>query len=98
MTVYAVALINIHDRKTYEQYSAGFMDIFTQHQGTMLAVDEAPVTLEGDWPYTRTVLIEFPDRAALDAWYFSEAYQRLMQHRTSASVASIAVLNALPSN
>lgn len=97
MTVYAIALINIHDHETYGTYEAGFMDIFTQHQGTMLAVDEAPTELEGEWPYTRTVLIEFPDRAALDAWYGGDAYQNLMQHRTAASVASIAILNALPS-
>lgn len=97
MTVYVVALINIHDRKAYEEnYSAGFMDIFVKYQGTMLAVEESPTALEGAWPYTRTVLIEFPDRAALDAWYQSDAYQNLMQHRTAASVASIAVLNALP--
>ena len=35
--------------------------------GKLLAVDEVPTVKEGDWPYTRTVLIEFPDAAALDA-------------------------------
>ena len=96
MTVYVVALIHIHDRKTYGHYEAGFMEIFSRYQGRMLAVDEDPVTLEGEWPYTRTVLIEFPNRQAQDAWYSSVDYQGLMQHRTAASVASIAVLNALP--
>jgi len=98
MTVYVVALINIHDRETYAKYGAGFAEIFAAYQGKMLSVEEEPVALEGEWPYTRTVLIEFPDRASLDAWYLSDAYQTLMQHRTDASVASVAVLNALPSS
>jgi len=34
--------------------------------GKLLAVDEAPTVKEGDWPYTRTVLIEFPDAEAFD--------------------------------
>lgn len=97
MTVYIVALIHIHNREAYKDYEAGFMDIFQQYQGKMLAVDDAPITLEGEWPYSRTVLIQFPDRSAQDAWYSSDEYQTLMQLRTAASVASIAVLSAPPS-
>lgn len=95
MSVYAVALIDIHDRTGYERYGQGFMEIFERHQGRLLAVDEAPTVLEGDWPWTRTVLLEFPDQAALDAWYRSDDYQALAQHRFQASDARIAVLKSL---
>jgi len=96
MTVYVVALININDRERYGHYEAGFMEIFQQYQGTLLSVDEAPTTLEGDWPYTRTVLIEFPDQQALKDWYYSDAYQALAQHRFAASTAAITVLAGRP--
>ncbi len=96
MAVYVVALIQINDREQYAKYEAGFMHIFQQHSGNMLAVDENPTTLEGEWNYTRTVLIEFPDQPALDTWYHSDAYQQLAQHRFAASVANISVLQGLP--
>lgn len=95
MSVYAVALIDIHDRDGYGRYEQGFMDIFSQHEGRLLAVDESPSPLEGEWPWTRTVLIEFPDEEKLQAWYASADYQALAQHRFGAAEAQIAVLKGL---
>ena len=96
MSAYIVAKITIHDRDRYGQYEAGFMDIFARHDGRMLAVDEAPEVIEGEWPVTRTVLVEFPDAAAMHAWYDSEDYQALAQHRFAASSADIVLLQGLP--
>ncbi len=97
MAVYAIALIDIADRASYSKYEAGFMNIFMQHNGRMLSVDEAPVVKEGEWNYTRTVLIEFPDVQAFDGWYHSDAYQQLAQHRFGSASASIVVIKGLPS-
>jgi uncharacterized protein (DUF1330 family) len=96
MSVYVIAQIRIHDRERYAQYGAGFMDIFLQHGGELLVVDEAPQVLEGEWPHSRSVLLRFDTKAQLDAWYFSPAYQALAKHRWAASVADIAVLEGLP--
>ena len=93
MSVSVVARIDIHDRERYGQYEAGFMEIFERHDGEMLSVEEAPEVLEGEWPVTRTVLIRFPQKAALEAWYRSEDYQRLAEHRFAASVGNVAMLN-----
>ena len=95
MSVYLIAQINIHDRDRYGQYEAGFMEIFAQYGGEMLAVDESPTVLEGQWPHTRTVLIRFADKAAADAWYKSDSYQELARHRWEASGADIAVLQGV---
>jgi len=86
---YLIAQINIHDREQYRQYEAGFMEIFRRFNGKMLAADEAPMTLEGDWSYTRTVLIEFPTDEDALAWYQSEDYQALAKHRFAASSANL---------
>ena len=80
MAVYLMAQIQIRDRGRYGQYEVGFMDIFRQYQGKGLSVDEAPQILEGEWPHTRTVLIEFPTREEANAWYESEEYQALARH------------------
>lgn len=95
MSVYAVALITIHDRDGYGTYERGFMDIFNRYAGRLVAADEAPEVLEGQWPWTRTVVIEFPDHTSLEAWYHSADYQALAQHRFRAADAAIAVVKGL---
>jgi len=92
MTVYAVARVTITDPETYAAYGAGFMAAFTPFGGKVLSVDEAPEVIEGVWPCTRTVLLEFPSKAVMKAWYASPAYQDLVQHRYAASQADIVLL------
>ena len=89
---YLIADIKIHDRDEYRKYEAGFSEIFSRHGGTILAVSEDPEVLEGQWPYTRAVLIRFPSRQALSAWYDSPEYQEIAQHRFAASAADIVLL------
>ncbi|MEM9624308.1 MAG: DUF1330 domain-containing protein [Pseudomonadota bacterium] len=95
MSVYLIATININDRDTYARYEAGFMEIFSQYNGTMLAVDDNARTMEGQWDYTRTVLVQFPSAAEADAWFHSEAYQDIARYRREASVGNIVMLNGL---
>lgn len=95
MSVYLIAQLKIHDRSEYAKYEAGFMEIFESHGGTLRAVDEEPRVLEGEWPFTRTVLIEFPSEVAAMGWYESEAYQRLVQHRFTASDGNAVLLKGL---
>ena len=97
MSAYITAQVTIHDRETYGKYEAGFMEIFAPLGGKLLAVEESPTVLEGDWDCTRTIIAEFPDRQSALAWYKSDAYQALMQHRLAASTGSIALLAGLPS-
>ena len=68
MTVYCLAQISIHDRAAYDRYAAGFSAVFEQFEGRMLAADESPTVLEGEWGYQKVVLMSFPDEAALRAW------------------------------
>ncbi|MEM7081005.1 MAG: DUF1330 domain-containing protein [Pseudomonadota bacterium] len=95
MSVYVVANITIHDREGYSAYEAGFMDIFARYEGLMLAVDENQEVLEGEWDATRTVIIRFPSSDHVHAWYDSDGYQQLMQHRTASSDGNIAIMQAL---
>ncbi len=95
MSVFLIAQINIHDEQQYAIYGDGFMEIFNRYNGSVLAVDEAPAVLEGEWAYTRTVLLQFRTREDADAWYNSEAYQALAQHRFAASEANIALIQSL---
>jgi uncharacterized protein (DUF1330 family) len=71
------------------------MEIFSKYAGRVLSVDEAPTVLEGQWNFTRTVLLEFPSEEAANAWYRSPEYESLAQHRHAASAANIVMIKRL---
>ena len=95
MSVYLIANLKIEDRDRYSAYESGFLEIFGRYEGKLLAVDENQQVLEGEWPYTRTVVIEFPSEEAARAWYDSDDYQKLADHRRAASSGSLALLRGI---
>lgn len=98
MPVYIVASIRITDRTEYEKYQAGFMDIFVKYSGELLAVSDAPNVdvIEGEWPFTRAVLLRFPDEAEARRWYQSPEYRALSKHRWNASTGTVIAFEGFP--
>lgn len=97
--VYAVALLDIHDRDEYRKYEMGFLPILAKYGGRVLAVDESVEPIEGEWSAQRTVILRFESRAALDRWYNSPEYRKILPHRHAASKANIGIVRgfgALP--
>lgn len=88
MTVYIISQITIHDRATYDEYEAGFLEIFEKYEGTMLSVDENARRLEGEWTATRSVLMSFPSAGAFKAWAASKEYQEIAKLRHAASITN----------
>ncbi|HLN56495.1 MAG TPA: DUF1330 domain-containing protein [Bacteroidales bacterium] len=85
MAHYFSAQISIHNQEEYDRYLESFDDIFSRHKGTVLAVDESPTVLEGEWKYTKSVLIKFNTREDFEAWYFSRDYQQIIKYRLNAA-------------
>ncbi|MFV2090198.1 MAG: DUF1330 domain-containing protein [Pseudomonadales bacterium] len=96
MTTYLIAQLDIHDREEYSKYEEGFRDSFSQYGGKLLSVEEDPETLEGNWSFTRTVLIEFPSKEVAMGWYDSDDYQALVQRRFAASTGNLVMIEGLP--
>jgi uncharacterized protein (DUF1330 family) len=94
MSVYIINNMTIHDRAAYEEYVRGFMPVFAQFRGEILAVTDAPRPLEGEWPFDRTVLLRFPDRAEAQRWIESPAYQAIVQHRYRGTRSNVVILDA----
>lgn len=92
MSAYFVALIDIDDRDRYARYLDGFDAVFARYGGEVVAVEDAPRSLEGEWPTGRTVLIRFPDEAELRRWYDSPEYQELAAQRRAAARCRIAAI------
>ena len=61
--------------------------------GRVLAVDDAPAVLEGDWHGQRAVIIEFEDEAAFRAWYDSPEDQKALKVRLKATDSRAALVH-----
>ena len=81
MSVYAISQLKFIDRAAYDRYQAKFMDVFRRHPGTLLAADESPQVIEGEWDREKLVLMSFPDEAAFRSWAESPEYQQISRDR-----------------
>jgi uncharacterized protein (DUF1330 family) len=89
VSAYVVAQLSVHDRVRYERYAAAFFPTLSPFGGRLLAADEPPKVLEGDWTRDKLVLLAFPDRAAALAWAASPAYRAIAVDRLAASDAVV---------
>jgi uncharacterized protein (DUF1330 family) len=89
MSVYVIAQLSIRDRARYDRYAAAFLPTLQPFAGRLLAADEGPAVLEGDWDGEKLVLIAFPDAAAAQAWAASPAYQAIAPDRKAGAEAVV---------
>jgi uncharacterized protein (DUF1330 family) len=85
MSYYFIAQIRIKDDIEYQKYIDKSGDIFKKYKGEYLSIDNSPMILEGDWNYTRTVLIKFNSIGDFNEWYNSAEYQNMLKHRLNAA-------------
>ncbi len=97
MTVYAIAQLTITDRAAYNRYQSRFMEVMNRFKGRLLAADEHPQVLEGQWDREKVVLMSFPDEAAFREWADSPAYQEIAKDRKAGSEAVVLLVKGIPS-
>ena len=85
MRVYVVAQVRFTDEARYRAYQKAFPAVFAQSGGRLLAADEAPSVLEGDWPFHKMVLMAFETEDAARAFLEGEAYQAISEDRRAGS-------------
>jgi len=95
MTHYFVAQIKINDLAEYEKYLEKVDDIFSKYKGEYLAVDKNPILLEGNWDYTKSVLIKFNSKQDFEDWYYSEDYQKILKNRLRSAVCDTILIEGL---
>lgn len=95
MSCYFVAQILINDKDEYQRYLNGVDEVFSKFNGKYLSVDGNPEVLEGDWSYSRVVIIQFPNEEDLRLWYDSAEYQTLVQHRLKAAKCDTLLVKGL---
>jgi len=89
MPAYLISQITINDREEFAKYLAGFMEVTAPYNCSVLAAADSVEVIEGSWPCSRTVILEFPSLEQARSWYRSPGYQALAQHRFKASSANL---------
>jgi uncharacterized protein (DUF1330 family) len=85
MTVYAIAQLRFTDRPAYDRYQQRFMGVFGHFRGTLLAADDRPLVVGGDWDRQKVALMSFPDEAEFRLWSESPQYQDISKDREAGS-------------
>lgn len=92
MPAYVVAMIAVHDPETYRKYTDRTPATVAKYGGRFVTRGGAVTALEGEGFDGRMVILEFPDRAAAEAWYADPDYSRAREFRHAASTAHLFVL------
>jgi uncharacterized protein (DUF1330 family) len=85
MPAYAIADTEIRDHKTYDAYKRQVLPTIAKFGGRFIVRGGPHEVLEGQWQPHRIVVIEFPDMAAIKAWYNSPDYAPLLAMRQPAA-------------
>jgi uncharacterized protein (DUF1330 family) len=86
------------DRARIGAYAASLPPVYAAHRGRYLAIG-APGRgvrwIEGPWTDRSLILARFPDRAAVDAFWWGPEYRAVIGKRDRAGVFSVAAMTGL---
>lgn len=85
MAVYTIAQLKFTDEAAYRRYQAAFPPVFAKFDAAVIVADEAPVVLEGDWPFSKVVILRFPDEAEAMRFANDPAYAAIARDRKAGS-------------
>lgn len=81
MTVYVIAQLKFTHEASYRKYQARFFDVFKDSGGRLLAADEKPVVLDGEWTRDKVVMMSFADEQQAQAFLNSPGYKEISRDR-----------------
>jgi len=84
MSSYLIANYTVTNPEGYEKYLAAVGPTIVAHGGKILVAGPNATAIEGN-PGPITVVLQFPTREALEAWYQSPEYREVIHFRTDNS-------------
>ena len=94
MAAYIIARITVTDPADYATYAAQTGALAERYGGRFLVKGGAMTQPEGQGP-DRHVVLEFPDRAAAEAWYASPEYQAILPIALRASTRDLVIVDGV---
>ena len=93
MPAYCIVYEHIDDPETFEIYRRQVMPTIDAHGGRFLIRGGTFTVLEGEMPFERIAMLEFPSRKAAEDWYHSPEYQRILPYRLKATRCQFLVVD-----
>jgi uncharacterized protein (DUF1330 family) len=90
---YLIGQITITNPEAYALYASQVPETIAAFGGKYLVRGGHATQLEGQPQGERNVVIEFPSRERAEAWYSSDAYQSIINHRLNNATGSLAVVD-----
>ena len=85
MNAYVIGEIEVTDPAVYEEYRKQVLAVVTKYGGKFLVRGGAKTVLEGNIPFARIVVTEFPDVESAKRFYNSVEYQAAKSKRLGAA-------------
>jgi uncharacterized protein (DUF1330 family) len=96
MPAYVIAdTTSVHDTKLMDEYRGKVAPTIAKHGGRFVVRGGKHEVKEGTWQPTRLVIIEFPTRAAAEAWYSDPDYVPLIKMRQSAGKGHLLIVDGV---
>ncbi len=95
MAFIIVTIRAIKDQAAFDEYAQKVKPLVEFFDGRYVAIEGEPVIRSGNWPFLRTVLVEFPTLERLNEWYQSAEYQALIPIRERAIDINFVVVRGL---
>ena len=92
MPAYVVSMMTITDPEIYKQYTSRTPPIVKKYGGKFLTRGEEITCVEGQDYTGRMVILEFPSKADVEAWFADPDYQEAMTFRHAASAMNYLLL------
>jgi uncharacterized protein (DUF1330 family) len=93
MKAYAIAAETINDSAMFDLYRKQVPATIAPFGGQFVVRGANLTVLEGEWPHSRLVIIEFPSRTAAQDWYKSAEYQKIISLRLKSTVGNLIVVD-----
>jgi uncharacterized protein (DUF1330 family) len=95
MSVYVIAQLRFTDEQAYRRYQSRFWEVFRRFDGRLLAADEAPAVLEGNWTGDKVVLMSFPSAETARTFLESPEYREIAVDRKAGTDAVVLLVNGI---
>jgi len=95
VAAYVIYQADVTDEARYTDYRAQAGPSVVAAGGRYLVRGGDGEAMEGDLPARRTVVIEFPTRAAAQAWYRSAEYAEIRKLRAGIATATLYVVDGV---
>jgi len=89
MTAFFIATTSVKNQEKFQQYAQKAGATFAPYAGELVLRGKAEETLTGHSDHQTVGIIKFPNMAALQAWFDSSAYQKIVPLRDEAADMTI---------